>query len=122
VICFSGDAGVYYHVAELDVALRYGIHPVIVVNNNGSLNQEGPLVEMAYGGREPGSDELWKLSDIDFAPMAESMGCFGVRVEKPGELRGALDRALSCGRPAVVDVKTHVEGIAPPAWLPDASA
>ena len=42
--------------------------------------------------------------------MAESMGCFGITVNKPSELAGALDQAFASGQPAVVDVKTHVEG------------
>ena len=119
VICFTGDAGVYYHVAGLDVARRYGINTVTIVNNNSALNQERDLVEAVYSGTEPASDELWKLADVDFAAIAAAMGCFGVQVNRPEEFHGALDRALSCGRPAVVDVKTHVDGIAPPPWLPD---
>ena len=118
VICFTGDGGVYYHLTELDTALRSGINTVTVINNNSSLNQEQFGVEQTYGARVPGSDELWMLSDIDFAKVAESMGCFGVEVTRPDEFSGALDQALSCGKPAVIDVKTHIEGIAPPAWLP----
>jgi acetolactate synthase-1/2/3 large subunit len=122
VVCFTGDGGVYYHLTELDTALRFGINIVTVVNNNRSLNQEQDGVEATYGGRVPGSDELWMLSDIDFDKVAESMGCFGVQVNKPAEFPGALEQALSCGRPAIVDVKTHIEGIAPAAWLPQRQA
>ncbi len=118
VICFTGDGGVYYHLTELDTALRCGINTVTVINNNSSLNQEQFGVEQTYGNRSPGSDELWMLSEIDFDKVAESMGCFGVRVTRPGEFAGALEQALNCGKPAVIDVKTHIEGIAPPAWLP----
>ena len=50
--------------------------------------------------------------------MAESMDCFGVTVNKPSELEGALEQALNAGKPAVVDVKTHIEGIADRAWMP----
>ena len=50
--------------------------------------------------------------------MAESMGCFGITVHKPSELSGALDQAFAVGKPAVVDVKTHLDGIAPQAWTP----
>ncbi|HCD02505.1 MAG TPA: acetolactate synthase [Planctomycetaceae bacterium] len=117
VICFTGDGGVYYHLTELDTALRCGINTVTVINNNSSLNQEQFGVEQTYGTRSPGSDELWMLSEIDFDKMAESMGCFGVRVTRPGDFAGALEQALNCGKPAVIDVKTHIEGIAPPAWL-----
>ena len=58
------------------------------------------------------------FDDADFARIAESMGALGLTVNKPSELAGALDQALASGRPAVVDVKTHVEGIAPRAWTP----
>ncbi len=116
VICFTGDGGIWYHLTELDTALRYGINTVTLVNNNASLNQEQNLNETVYGGRQPGSDELWMLTNADFAKIAESMDCFGIQVNKPGELGSALEQALEAGKPAVIDVKTHIEGIAPLAW------
>ena len=119
VLCFTGDGGIWYHLTELDTAMKCGINAVIVVNNNHSLNQEQGGVESVYGGRTAGSDELWLFPDADFATMAESMGCFGVTVNKPSELASALDAAFASGKPAVVDVKTHVEGIAPRAWMPN---
>jgi len=118
VLCFTGDGGIWYHIAELETAVRCGINTVTVVNNNHSLNQEQGGVEQTYGGRTAGSDELWLFEDADFARIAESFGALGITVNKPGELPGALDRAFASGRPAVVDVKTHVEGIAPRAWMP----
>ena len=118
VLCFTGDGGIWYHMTELDTAMKSGINAVIVVNNNHSLNQEQGGVESVYGGRTAGSDELWLFPDADFAKMAESMGCFGITVNKPSELSSALDQAFASGQPAVVDVKTHVEGIAPRTWMP----
>ena len=118
VLCFTGDGGIWYHIAELETAARCGINTVTVVNNNHSLNQEQGGVEQIYGGRTPGSDELWLFDDADFARIAESFGALGITVNKPDELPGALDRAFASGRPAVVDVKTHLEGIAPRAWMP----
>ena len=118
VLCFTGDGGIWYHMTELDTAMKCGINAVILVNNNHSLNQEQGGVEAVYGGRTPGSDELWLFPDADFAKMAESMGCLGITVNKPTELSAALDQAFAANRPAVVDVKTHVEGIAPHAWTP----
>ena len=41
-----------------------------------------------------------------------------ITVNKPSEFAGAPDQALAAGRAAVVDVKMHVEGIAPRAWTP----
>ncbi|HZA25494.1 MAG TPA: thiamine pyrophosphate-dependent enzyme, partial [Dehalococcoidia bacterium] len=74
--------------------------------------------ERVYGGQTPGSDELWHLLDVDFARVAQAMGCFGIRVEQPGQIQSALEQALTSGRPAVVDVATDIDGIAPLAWSP----
>ncbi len=119
VLCFTGDGGIWYHLAELETAARCGINTVTLVNNNHSLNQEKGGNEQVYGGQTPGSDELWIFPDPDFAAIAESMGCLGVTVNRVEELAPALDRAFAAGRPAVVDVKTHLEGIAPRAWTPE---
>jgi acetolactate synthase-1/2/3 large subunit len=43
------------------------------------------------------------------------MGALGIRVDKPGDLRPALERALAADRPAVIDVRTDIEVTAPPA-------
>lgn len=118
VLCFTGDGGIWYHMTELETAVRCDIPAVIVVNNNHSLNQEQGGVERIYGGRTAGSDELWLFEDSDFAKMAESMGALGITVNRPGEISSALDQAFESGRPTVVDVKTHVEGISPPTWMP----
>ena len=116
VITFAGDGAMWYHYMELDTAVRYGLNTVTVINNNSSLNQERALNVRNYGGDLPGSDELWKLTPTDFAPMAEQMGGFGITVTKPTKFESALSEALESGKPAVIDVKTHIESIAPPAW------
>ena len=119
VLCFTGDGGIWYHLSDLETAVKSGIDVVILVNNNHSLNQEKRSVEAIHGGRTPGSDELWLFPEADFAGIARSLGCFGITVEKPSELSSALDQAFAAGKPAVVDVKTHLDGIAPKAWLPE---
>jgi len=118
VICFTGDGGVWYHMMELDTARKTGINTVTLINNNHSLNQEQGGIEGTYGQRSSESDAHWLFPDQNFVRMAESMDCFGVTVNKPSELEGALERALNAGKPAVIDVKTHIEGIADRAWMP----
>src|SRR5690606_10739368 len=39
VVVFTGDAGFWYHIGELETAVRWGIASVTVVNNNASGNQ-----------------------------------------------------------------------------------
>jgi len=46
------------------------------------------------------------------------VGCMGIRVERPGDIRSAIQRALASGRPAVVDVATDMNAVAPPPWSP----
>ena len=45
VICFTGDGGIYYHIAELETMLRHDLKVIVVVNNNSSLNQGGAPLE-----------------------------------------------------------------------------
>ncbi len=117
VLCFTGDGGIWYHIAEIETAVRESLHVVILVNNNHSLNQEKNGVE-SYEGRSAASDKQWLFPDSDFAAIAESMGAMGLTVDKPGDLAGAIDKSFSAKRPVVVDVKSHVDAIAPLAWLP----
>src|SRR6185436_19125143 len=99
----------YYHIGELETARRHGINAVIVVNNNSALNQEIRLNDSAYGGKQRGrAEEMWRFPEVDFARVAESFGCAGIRVERPGELNAALKRALALRRPVVVDVVTDM--------------
>lgn len=119
VVCFTGDGGFYYHIAELETARRHNINAVIVVNNNSALNQEIRLNDIAYGGKQRGrAEEMWRFPEVNFAKVAESFGCVGIRVEKPGDLADALKRAIALNKPVVVDVATDMYAIAPHPWTP----
>ena len=114
VIVFTGDAGLYYHLAEIETAARWGIASVTVVNNNGGGNQSKRGFDRAYGGTQTErARELWTYTDVNFAKVAENLGALGLRVEKPAEFAPALERALAAGRPAVIDVATDIEALAP---------
>ena len=114
VVCVTGDGGFWYHLQELETAVRCGIPTVTLVNNNNSLNQETTIFRHAYGGKpSKRQGEMWHFSKVDFSAIAESMGALGIRVTKPAEVRSALDQAISSGRPAVVEVMSHIEALAP---------
>jgi acetolactate synthase-1/2/3 large subunit len=51
VICFTGDSGLWYHLAEVETAVRCGINTVTVVNNNHSGNQSKRGFDRADGGK-----------------------------------------------------------------------
>ena len=108
VVTFTGDAGFWYHLAEVETAVRWGINAVTVINNNGGGNQSKRGFDRAYGGEQTKqARELWTFNQVDFARIAEEMGALGIRVEKPGEIAGALAQALAANRPASLDRRRH---------------
>ena len=120
VIGFCGDGGFYYHLAELETAARFNISAIMLVNNNYALNQEKHLFDAAYGGRQRGrATEMWHFShQVNFAKVAEAMGCVGIRVERADEIRPALEKALASNAPAVIEVLSDVDAMAKRAWRP----
>jgi acetolactate synthase-1/2/3 large subunit len=114
VVCFTGDSGFWYHVAEIETAVRWGINTITVVNDNHSGNQSKRGFDRVYGGKQTEkAHEMWVFTDVDFAALAEQIGAIGIRVEKPAELASAFDRALSADRPVVLDVVTDIDALAP---------
>ncbi|MBA7475805.1 putative thiamine pyrophosphate-containing protein YdaP [subsurface metagenome] len=116
VICFTGDGGFWYHLAELETARRYGINVLTIVNNNHSLNQVKKSAEKIYSGSSGNPDEIWQFTDVDFSRVAKAMGCSGIRVRKPDELKAALHESLAVDQPAIIDVVSDIGGIPPPVW------
>ena len=114
VVVFTGDFGLYYHLAEIETAVRWNLATVTVVNNNDGGNQSKRGFDRAYeGAATDRSREMWTFHPVDFARIATEMGAVGIRVDKPSQLAGALDQALSAGRPVVIDVHTDIDVIAP---------
>ncbi len=118
VVTFTGDAGFWYHIAEVETAARWGINAITVVNNNSGGNQSKRGFDRAYGGTQtPRGRELWTFSNVNFAAISEGMGAMGIRVEKASELPGAIERAVAANRPVVIDVVTDIDALAPTAFV-----
>ncbi|MGH9697043.1 MAG: thiamine pyrophosphate-binding protein, partial [Bryobacteraceae bacterium] len=52
VVTFTGDAGFWYHIGEVETAVRWKINAVTVVNNNGGGNQSKRGFDRVYGGQQ----------------------------------------------------------------------
>lgn len=116
VVVFTGDAGFWYHIGELETQVRWNIPSVTLVNNNGGGNQSKRGFDRVYGSETGNrSRELWTYKPMNFARIAEDIGALGIRVEKPSELGPALAKAIAAKRPAVIDVATDIEALAPTA-------
>ncbi|HIM79018.1 MAG TPA: thiamine pyrophosphate-binding protein [Dehalococcoidia bacterium] len=120
VVCFTGDGGLWYHIGELETAVRYNIPVITVVNNNRGLMQNKRGDDRGYANVDGAdSSELWQFNDVDLAKVAESMGALGIRVDRPGDIQSALGQALASGRPAVIDVVTDpLDSESPVPWAP----
>jgi acetolactate synthase-1/2/3 large subunit len=116
VVCFTGDGGLYYHLGELETAARYGLNVVVVVNNNGAYAGEEEYWAPAFGAQA--SDSHWKFGDINFAKIAEAMGCVGVRITDPAEIGPTLKKAFASKRPVLLDVITDFSAYHPKGWRP----
>jgi pyruvate dehydrogenase (quinone) len=80
---------------------------VVLVLNNGDLNQVTWEQRVLAGDAK--LEATQDLPPFDFAAYARQLGLEGIRVEAPGDIGVALDRALAADRPAVVDVITDPE-------------
>jgi thiamine pyrophosphate-dependent acetolactate synthase large subunit-like protein len=78
------------------------------------------MFDAAYKGRQRGrAKEMWHFShEVNFAKVAEAMGCVGFRVERPEDIRPALEKALHSNSPAVVEVISDVDAMPQRAWRP----
>ncbi|MYI69393.1 MAG: thiamine pyrophosphate-binding protein, partial [Boseongicola sp. SB0673_bin_14] len=120
VVCFTGDGGIWYHIGEIETAVRCGAPVTIVVNNNSGYIQDKGGDDISYA-KVPGTDsaDLWQFNDTNFAKLAENMGALGIRVEQPGDIRIAIEEAMASGRTALVDVATDpADGNPPERWNP----
>lgn len=118
VICFTGDGGFWYHLSELETARRFNINTVTIINNNGGLAQGIKDVHGVYGDRPGKPEELYRFGPVSFARIAQEMGCAGIRVEQPDQIRSALRQALAAETPTVIEVMTGLEYRAPAPWAP----
>ena len=117
VVCFTGDAGFWYHIAEIETAVRWNINSVIVVNNNGAGNQSKRGFDRVYGGSQTQkAREMWTFNNVNFAEIAKHMGAVGIRVEDPKDFKPALEKAISLNKCVILDVVTDVDALAPLAY------
>ena len=99
VISLSGDGGFTMLMGDFITLLQYDLPVKIIIYNNSSLGFVD--LEMKVAGLPSYATDL---KNPNFAKMAEAMGIMGIRVEDPGEIRGAIERALSHRGPALLDV------------------
>ncbi len=98
VLVLHGDGSFGLNAMELDTAVRHKLPIIVVISLNGGWTADPEKVK-------PGRD----LGYTRFDKMAEALGCHGEYVEKPQDIRPALERAakaVAAGKVALVNVVT----------------
>src|SRR5256714_403527 len=99
-IAFVGDGGFTMLMGEFLTAVKYGLPILVVIIKNNTLGQIKWEQIVFLGNPEYGCE----LHNPNFAKYAEACGGIGFTVERPEEIRPALERALQSGKPAIVEV------------------
>ena len=100
VVNVAGDGCFRMNMNEIATAVRYNIPIVQLVLNNHVLGMVRQWQTLFYGRRYSAT----VLEDqVDFVKLAEAMGAEGIRVTKCEEVAPALEKAVSLGRPVVLD-------------------
>ena len=100
VVSLMGDGGFGMTLSELSTAVDHGINTVTVVMNNACWGAEKAYQRDFFQGRFIGAD----VSNPPFAKVAELYGAKGFQAERLEDVQPAIEAALDCGQPAVVDV------------------
>lgn len=100
VISLMGDGGFGMTVSELSTAVDHRINTVTIVMNNGCWGAEKAYQRDFFQGRYIGAD----VSSPPFDQLAELYGAKGLKAERLSDVAPAVEEALACGRPAVIDV------------------
>lgn len=109
VVSMSGDGGFTMLMGDFLTLVQYDLPVKVVLFNNSSLGMVE--LEMLVAGL-PSFGTSNK--NPDFAAVARACGAYGVRVEKPKQLEGALKEAFKHKGPALVDVVTDPNALSIP--------
>jgi acetolactate synthase-1/2/3 large subunit len=109
VCLLLGDGAFGFAGMEFDTLARHGLPVVGVMGNNGIWALEHHPMKFLYGYSV--AAEL--RPETPYEKVVEALGCEGVAVRDPAELRPALERAFESGRPTLVNVLTDPEVVYP---------
>ena len=109
VVLITGDGAVGMNFMEFETAIRHNIPFVAVVCNDKAWGMTKHQLDITYGKKRPKVGV--ELLATPFHELVKVMGGYGELVKDPRELRGAIDRAISSGVPALVNVETDPEAV-----------
>ncbi|MCL5808997.1 MAG: thiamine pyrophosphate-binding protein [Deltaproteobacteria bacterium] len=110
VLLIIGDGSVGFNFMEFHTAIRRGLPIVVVIANDQSWGMIAHSQTLRLGHSIP--DGTW-LGRVDYHRLVEALGGFGALVERPEEIRPALEAAFSSGKTACINVMVDPTVISP---------
>lgn len=107
VFLFTGDGSIGFYLAEFDTAVRHRL-PFVTIMGNDTVWGIDRQYQIAYYGKSVGTDLRWTRYD----KVVEALDGHGELVERPEEVRPAVERALASGKPSLVNVR--IKSVASP--------
>lgn len=102
VVALTGDGGFNMTMGEMETAKRLGANFVLCVFNNAASGYVKALQHSVYGA---GNYQSSDLHELNYAEIAEKLGCLGIRVEDPEKVAEALARGLAnTSSPTIIDL------------------
>ncbi len=113
VVCLTGDGSFMFNIQELETALRLNLPIIVIIANNCAWGMIKSTQKNSFRKR---------YCDVDFPPInyseiAKGFGCYAEKIEKPEEIKKAIQRAIDSKKPAVIDVDIAFETPTPMRFL-----
>ena len=110
VLNIIGDGSVGFNFMEFETAIRKKIPIVVVISNDLGWGMIRHSSKLKLGRT---IEEASEIGQIHYQKFVESMGGFGMLVEKPEEIRPAIEKAFASGKPACINVLTDPTAVGP---------
>jgi acetolactate synthase-1/2/3 large subunit len=105
-IVVTGDGSLGFYLAEMDTAVRFNLPVIIIVGNDGGWGVERELQQ----GRYDGKTVACELRRTRYDLIMKGFGGDGAHVERPEQIRPALNQALASDKPFVINVEIDGAG------------
>lgn len=105
-ILVTGDGSLGFYLAEMDTAVRFNLPVILIVGNDGGWGIERELQKGRYGDRTIACELRRTRYDL----VMKGFGGDGEHVERPEQIRPALDRALRSDKPFLINVEVKGAG------------
>ncbi|AKB85449.1 acetolactate synthase large subunit [Methanococcoides methylutens] len=107
----SGDGSFQMNSQEMATIVQNDIPIIIALFNNGYLGMVRQWQALFFEHRY---SHTTIEDSVDFVKLAEAYGALGIRVEKPSDVRPAIEKAIEANRPVILDfIVEREENVSP---------